>query len=497
MRTVRRENDFTAEYIDTAILLLVIQVTSCTADPVRNVKRQTSKSIFLGEASVAISPSQDAGNVVASTISPSGNRTAILRETSTPSGGADSKKRWVEIWVNDTLEVSREVTATHGSFYADGMSLICASMLFNAYTRLVAHLSSLSFSPSEHSIVYTAEANAPKDTQNSPYEHFRFTPKLGESFPGKKRPTIYLFRWRDNDGVASVPPNEPRHALNALSISTAHPTNVLLGQATFAADDRVLATGFEYGPDGRLLGLVWCTNRPSAIWELTIPASATSEGGVMPCSASKLSPPGRSSRSPRILSDGSSSTLFWLSNETLDTCGAHASCVSLHSMDLESRKERTIVDTIWEPLEDGFPGLYLDPSLPLHPFLQLGSVPHIITHSIWGSRCTVLLISTEDGTVKDLTPDEDGQLYSWKVFGTDGANRVICSRSAPTIPHELILGEFDESGNVSWQILDEPSLSSDGMYTNCIYRRPLLILGDYRSSRCIIVLEVVYRSDTR
>jgi acylaminoacyl-peptidase len=125
-----------------------------------------------------------------------------------------------------------------------------------------------------------------------------------------------------------------------------------------------------------------------------------------------------------------------------------------------------LVDAVFGPLEDEFPGLYPDYNLPaipfVHPTTETFSGPCIVTHSLWGSRSTVLLVSTANGDAKDLTP-EDGDLSSWTVLTTDGESRILCARSTPVTPPELMLGEFDDTG-VSWRVIDKPSLSSDGMF---------------------------------
>jgi acylaminoacyl-peptidase len=56
---------------------------------------------------------QDISDVQAST-SPSSSRVAILRQDQ------DKKKKFVEIWINDKLEASQEVSNTHGAFVTEG-----------------------------------------------------------------------------------------------------------------------------------------------------------------------------------------------------------------------------------------------------------------------------------------------------------------------------------------------------------------------------------------
>lgn len=313
-------------------------------------------------------------------------------------------------------------------------------------------------------MIYTAEALDPISNNNKDadsFETFRYTPQFGEGFPGKKRPTLYLFQWKASADDAS---DTSTTTLTSLSFPKS-PVPVLLGQAVFASENCIIATGYEYTDSGRLLGVRYCVNRPAGIWMLRIPHDTEvpfpKELEVV---AEKLTTPNRSARSPRILPGPSGRfAVFWLSNEV---GGAHASCTSVHALDFSPKsggESKLIVDTVWEPLEGGFPGLYTDFSLPSQPFVKLGSASYIAVHSVWGSRSTVLLISIQDGQVKDLTPDDDGNLHSWTVLGTDGQDQIVCTRSSPSIPHEVVLGRLDSAGIASWQVLSKPSLTPESM----------------------------------
>jgi acylaminoacyl-peptidase len=93
------------------------------------------------------------------------------------------------------------------------------------------------------------------------------------------------------------------------------------------------------------------------------------------------------------------------------------------------------------------------------------SVPFIVVHSQWGSRTTVLLISTKDGKVTDLTPVSEKGLDSWTVLATDGHSRVVCQRSSTSLPYEILLANFDDTGRVSWYSIDKPDLPEYSKYT--------------------------------
>jgi len=65
-----------------------------------------------------------------------------------------------------------------------------------------------------------------------------------------------------------------------------------------------------------------------------------------------------------------------------------------------------------------------------------------------------------------LTPAESSEdLWSWSPLATDGRKWVLASRSAPTVPNELVLGRLEDHGGiprVTWQVIEMPSLTPRG-----------------------------------
>ncbi|PPQ82281.1 hypothetical protein CVT25_008431 [Psilocybe cyanescens] len=419
-----------------------VEITYSVKDHFRNTKRNMVKTIvFSSEAThgpVSVSTALQDVDIVAQIISPSTQRRAILRS---PKSGSP---RYVEIWKNGLLETSLDVTDLHGDFYSDEF------------------LGSLSFSPSETSILYIAEAKAPES--KDPFVKFRFNPDFGEGLSGKRRPAIFIFNWEN-------PPSEDGDKRTLVQLKT--DGDVRFGQAIFSAnsDKIVYATGYEFTADGRILGIKGCFNRPSGIWRLKLasePPTRTEETKIHPlnidASVQKLTSPHLSCRSPRILSHNGRSTLIWLSSLS---GGAHLASSTLYSLDVTSDSSKPleipspheplvgIVDTPG-PQTNGFPGLY--PSYNILPDSSALSPTglSVLVSSHWGSRTTVLQISLKDGLVRDLIPIST--LYSWSVLATDGHSRVICSCSSPSLPYEIVLGEFDETGAISWRVLDKPEL---------------------------------------
>jgi acylaminoacyl-peptidase len=335
-------------------------------------------------------------------------------------------------------------------------------------------LASLSFAPTESAILYTAEGKTP-ETENL-FEKFRFNPDFGEGLAGKKRPVTFIFHW--NSSHPSMTSDKRKLALVELKGKE----NVRFGQAVFSptSDNVIYATGYEFTSDGRILGLKYCANRPSGIWRLSIDRRGLPElddklnsATVITPILQKLTPASLSCRSPRTFEHFDSATLAWLA---CPTGGAHLKASALYCLDIstDSYNINSYLKTTETPLvpitndissaPDKFPGLFPSYNLPSSPEIVMmqGDLvlgPSIVLHSYWGSRTTVLLISTKDGSVVDLTPasKEEG-LYSWTVLATDGESRVVCQRSSSSVPYEIYLGYFNHTGFVSWHLIDKPDL---------------------------------------
>jgi len=334
-------------------------------------------------------------------------------------------------------------------------------------------------------LVYTAEANAPENEGDDSFAKFRFLPDYGEGYGGRKRPTVFIARWAPNaesvDALSGGNVSPTVRAISVPSSATPNAATISFGQAQFVADDTLFATGYEYGEDGRRLGIRACFNRPTAIWELKLDPvdlqlqhAADSEPSLLAdpaaaltiISATKISDTNRASRSPRPI-PGSNAAL-WLSHEL---GGPHASCFSLHRFDLQLREATTIipaVDKAQENFMDGFAGLYAE-NLLARPFIRLGGRAYLFTRTSQGSRLEVILVDLEQPEcVVRLTPAESSEdLWSWSPLATDGRKWVLASRSAPTVPNELALGKLEEYGGkprVAWQIIEMPSLTNRGEY---------------------------------
>ncbi|KAL1676261.1 Alpha/Beta hydrolase protein [Schizophyllum commune] len=424
-----------------------IQVTYSVADYARSTRRATSKAVWLDGPRVHGAPSEDISDVVLSTLSPSGELEAILRETA-------DRKRVVEVWRVGQLDVSHDVTEAHDGFYSD------------------AAYGTLNFSPSETAVVYVAEAKLPQKT-DPVYDKFEYTPSLGEGYPGRKRPTIFILRWAAPQ--ASVGEHWESPILASLDISGASkgiPTR--FGQVLFSPYDKeercLYATGYDLTPDGRLLGIVYCANRPSGVWHLTIPSVKRKDedaeekpASIVVDSATRLTPGNLACRSPRI--DPQSGYLYFMA---CSVGGPHASTTTVWRLPItssttESAAPQLVLDVVQDPYAESalddlsapFPGFYPGGVLPKFPFVIIRDKLYIVSVTTWRSRDTIVLISADDGTVRDLCPGDE--VVSWAVLDVRG-NKILAVRSSLSIPYELAVGALDEAGKVTWSVVERPEL---------------------------------------
>ncbi|RXW22263.1 hypothetical protein EST38_g3573 [Candolleomyces aberdarensis] len=421
-----------------------IQLSFSVRDHERNVKKTLLKNVILPPSSEAIRlPAQEV-DYVAARYSPSGRKRVVLREVKNDSG----TKRFVEIWEGEALKFNVDVSDKHGAFYPDEF------------------LGSLSFSHEETSIVYTAERVVEKSDED-PYAKFRFKPDLGEGLSGKRRPTAFIINWDQSHARVS---------------RIATPDNLYLGQCIFSPSSALtlFATAYELQPDWRLLGIKFCFNRPSGIWRITLsPAENPSE---WQCELKKLTAPEISCRSPRTVGND----LLWLSEAS---GGAHAKTSMLYfapNSDSDNLTDSSaLIDVVEQPRSDGFPGLYPAANLPSSLLLSINSdsPTHIALHTHYGSRTVVILVSFK-GEITVLDP---GDTYSWAVLATDGKSRIVCSRSTPAVPYEVVVADIRDVKNVSWKVVDQPTIDEDVATALASIQTQIIKIPDREPTETILI----------
>lgn len=306
-------------------------------------------------------------------------------------------------------------------------------------------------------MAYVAEAKPEEDGSESDLlAKYRFVPELGEAYGGRKKPVVFLLDLSRDVGQAVT-----ALALSERSLPSSAP---LLSHPVFASEHKIIALGYEYSDDGRMLGPIYCPNRVANIWELSLPQSNLKTEGkaTLKCTGKKLTTSGLACRSPRVFKQDDRTFVLYASNAV---GGPHQTCSRIQVTNLETAETRTLLETVQDPDSADFPGLYAS-SLPAYPFLQPASAEDprrfLIVSSVWRCRTTVLLLSLITGKVVDLTPDTDEHHWSWTVLCTDGRSQVICARSALNKLPELVLGQVDgNAGAVKWRVLAKPTVSDE------------------------------------
>ncbi|PFH52427.1 hypothetical protein AMATHDRAFT_74219 [Amanita thiersii Skay4041] len=417
-----------------------IRLTFSKRDHTRNLKRNLSKSVLITTPTEPVSTGyEDNDDIVLSLVSPTLSLRAILRETNKSTPNA---RRFVEIWLGDRLVVCKDVTNVHSKFYSDEF------------------VSSICFSPDDSSLLYIAELNPPEAGSTDTFAKFRYTPHFGEGLPNLKRPAIFILTWS-----ASEPAQSEVAHLYQLSIDTQYAEPVHFGQAIFSktSPTTLYATGYEQSPDGRLLGIKYCFNRPFGIWRIQVDlpsAQAQTDGNnsttatVVRCTAEKLTSSDLSCRSPRTyINQNKEESLLYLS---CPSGGPHASTSTLH---ISSPPATLIPPT---DATASFPGLYAPFTLARSCILShpTWDSPKLITHSTWGSRFTLALVSLSSPiTVANLTP-LDLSHFSYTLLTTNSHTSFVCVRSSPSTPYQVLLGSIDPAQpfSVSFMKIHEPTL---------------------------------------
>ncbi|KAF9343905.1 hypothetical protein BGX26_005067, partial [Mortierella sp. AD094] len=379
---------------------LNIQVSLSQRDLERNVRRMFTRIVVASIAEdksiplILSGPSVDTGDAAAQAVSPSGKLTVVLR--SVP---GEKKKHFVEvnischptyrsvlfdlqliIWSEGSILHLLETTAIHDDFYTDST------------------FGTLEWSRDETKIVYIAERKKSEDA----LEKYNYKPDWGETFTGKREPTLVVVNLENFEVKALV------HFEGHMSP----------GQAIFSHDSNSLIfTG--YNRDPQLYGIAYCQNRFTGLYQIN------TDGTDLKTLTKDL----KSARSPRLNKDGT--TLI----------------------DIASGKVSTVVDYVRKAdPKIGFPGLYID-QLPQQLWI---SSTKIVASSAHRTRRTLLSIDIESGAVEELTPASQYPGTTTLLFANE--KWILTTYSTPTEPWALYLGQIDYGeGNskVHFSILEQ------------------------------------------
>ncbi|UZJ54196.1 hypothetical protein CBS101457_003516 [Exobasidium rhododendri] len=386
-------------------------------------------------------------------------RNVILRESS--STGDKERKRTVELWKGERCLVSVDVTKHHGAFNTT-----------DTFASLSIH---------QDMVLYSAEANKPSREvdiisrkEGSGLQDWEYQAPLGEKFGGQIRPTVFLLKLHLQTGEGAK--------LQCLAVPSGGDdrelSSALLGQAVFSSSGKaIFLTAYPTLQDGRRLGIIYCSNRPAAIYRIMVEESVRGDEGDKdaaqfsvwtPQTWSRLSATGFSARSPR--SKAERDTCFWLQSEE---GGAHRDCDAIISSD-ESGKTREEIPIQSTPSKSsGWPGLFVDQ---LRGSCLLQKVGGMATDTIWGSRKTIVLhLFQSNSTPIDLTPlgstlsiyqseKEEEQVWSYTLLCTDGEDTIIASRSSPTQPQQILVGVLQSTARKVPVLAATPDFPAKPLY---------------------------------
>ncbi|KAG6574947.1 Acylamino-acid-releasing enzyme, partial [Cucurbita argyrosperma subsp. sororia] len=353
----------------------------------------------------------------------------------------------LEIWSAGQLEKEFHIPqSVHGSIYTDGWF---EGISWNSNETYIAYIAEEP-SPSKPTFTlsgYQKGCSTDKDSTNWKGQG-DFKEEWGEAYAGKRQPALF---------VVNIDSGEVKHVkISEHSLS--------LGQVVWAPSigEHQYLVFVGWSPEPRKLGMIYCYNRPCALYAVKAPEFGSEVNEHKLKDESKedfpiynLTQNISSAFSPRFSPDGKS--LVFLSAHSSVNTGAHSATNSLHRIDWPRDGKlsfsENIVDVVpvvhWAE-DDLFPGLYSH-GLLANPWFSDGHT--IIITTIWRSRSAIVSIDILSGEVSCVSPDHTD--YSWNVLALDGDN-VIAVRSGPVTIPGLKYGFLieTETKDVVWNWVD-------------------------------------------
>ncbi|CAH2980507.1 unnamed protein product [Chilo suppressalis] len=355
----------------------------------------------------------DISNELLSSISPQETFKAVIREEK---DSKDAKKQYLEVWKKNNLVHSIDLTALdiHGDVYAD------------------AEFGSLHWSRDESSIVYVAERKLPK-FESYVKRKGEDKPKMngsGEALPKKGEEYLYRQDWGEqlvgkylSVIVVCKLQTETCMVLEGL------PEAWCPGQVRFSADGQSVV-GVAWDTEPRRLGLMFCTNRPSYIFNLTL------DGHMR-----KISNDGMAVRSPRFSPNGD---LFWLQRTV---GGPHHACHQLVMLGNGKTKTTTVIDIVQDELKiaggDSFYGVYCA-ALPERCFCADGK--RLLLSTPQKNEIRSYIVDVDGGRIVDISNKE--MPCSTTVLDIK-SDVILAACSNLTTPAQLYVARLPSAGNES------------------------------------------------
>ncbi|XP_068631647.1 acylamino-acid-releasing enzyme-like isoform X2 [Battus philenor] len=364
----------------------------------------------------------DVSNELLSAVSPKGMFKAVIREEKE---GKDAKKQYLEVWCKHNLAHCVDLTALdiHGDVYAD------------------SEFGSLDWTQDESALVYIAEKKLKK---SEPYikrksEDKSKTDGSGESAPKKGEEFLYRQDWGEqlvgkHLSVVVV----CKLATETFTVLDGLPETCCPGQVRFSQDGQSVV-GVAWKTEPRRLGLIFCTNRPSFIFELTL------DGKL-----SKLSAEGLSVRSPRLSPAGD---LFWLQRAA---DGPHHACHALVCKRKDAVAVTTIIDIVPTEVDiDGgakFHGIYSQ-GLPSRCFASEG---RLVFSTPQRNEVRTYVVDIDGGRIVDISNKSLPGSTSVLDVRSDV---ILAACSSMTTPGQLYVAPLPSKGSeasIEWTRISQP-----------------------------------------
>lgn len=373
--------------------------------------------------------------------SPSGSRLLVIRNSENES---PSK---FEVWSPSQLEKEFQIPQSiHGSVYIDGW------------------FEGISWNSDESLIAYVAEEPSPslplfddlgykkggwKDKECGSWNgQGDWQEEWGESYSGKRQPALFVMSV--NSGKVQ--------AIKGLE------ETLSVGQVVWAPEadgvDKLLVF-VGWSPEPRKLGMIYCTNRPCALYAVKAPlyypeVNKFDLDSMGDYKAVKLTQGISSALFPRFSPGGK--YLVFLSTKSAVDSGAHNATESIHRIvwptDGKIHSFANVIDVIpvVRSAEDGqFPGVYQSSFL-INPWLSDGQT--MVFSSVWNSCQVILSVNVFSGEILRISPTES--IFSWKLLALDGDN-VIAVCSSPIDLPEIKYGFRDNKTTWSWSNVSSPT----------------------------------------
>ncbi|PWA03365.1 hypothetical protein BB558_000474 [Smittium angustum] len=342
----------------------------------------------------------------------------VLRSTETKG----SKKRFVEVWENNVLEKSMEVTNIHGEFYADETF---GGVAWSPSGRYIAYVAE----PKEFDAFKPRGFKKNEENENSfggmaDPRRYEFNEDYGETFTGKRPPVLFVVDV-DEESIKQV----EGELGGRKDISPGQPIWMKETES-----EELVFTGYIVEP--RHLGQVYCMNRPSQLF------SCDAEGNGL----RNLTDTSETARSPRVAPDHKS--VVYLSSNPF---GAHSGASRLVRVWGSSGEREEIIPIVDLPSKDSvgglparFPGLFTL-YLPKDPWVQVGEKTFLFCETIWNSSNAVIAVDIEAKKVSKIAFPRYNQ--GSMSFLSEANGIVLMAYSNPAKCGEIVAGHISVNGS--------------------------------------------------